>query len=241
VVATPIGNLGDVTPRAAEVLGSVGAIASEDTRRTRKLLSHLGIRTPTIAYHEHNEERVGRDVLGRLESGEDVALVSDAGTPLVSDPGYRLVASCVRAGYAVVPLPGACAPVVALSAGGLPPVPFYFGGFLPRRPQARRRKLEELAALNCTLVFFESPHRLAAALRDMLAVLGDREAVVAREMTKLHEEFARGPLKRVVEEFGAREIRGEIVVLVAGADGMRKHPDRPGEKVQRGPVVPGSY
>ena len=180
-------------------------------------------------------------MLRRLESGEDVALVSDAGTPLVSDPGYRLVASCVRAGYAVVPLPGACAPVVALSAGGLPPVPFYFGGFLPRRPQARRRKLEELAVLDCTLVFFESPHRLAAALRDMLAVLGNREAVVAREMTKLHEEFARGPLEHVVEEFGAREVRGEIVVLVAGADGKGEHPDRSGEQVQRGPVVPGSY
>jgi len=230
-----------VTTRAAEVLGEVDAIASEDTRRTRKLLSHLGIRKPTIACHEHNEERAEREVLRRLEAGEDVALVSDAGTPLVSDPGYRLVVSCVRDGRTVVPLPGACAPIAALSASGLPPVPFYFHGFLPRRSGARRRALEELAAHRSTLIFFESPRRLAGALGDMLEVLGDREAVVARELTKLHEEFVRGSLGSLVEEFGNREPRGEVVVLVAGVDGGGGRPGRPDADVQRGPVVPGSY
>jgi 16S rRNA (cytidine1402-2'-O)-methyltransferase len=218
VVATPIGNLGDMSHRAVEVLRSVDAIASEDTRRTRKLLAHFEIRTPLVSYHEHNEERAARSIVERLERGQSVALVSDAGTPLISDPGYRLVTLAATHGIATSAVPGPCAAVAALSVSGLAVQPFHFFGFLPRKRAARRRRLEELSELTGTLVFYESPHRITAALRDMLGALGDRRAVVARELTKLHEEIRRGALAELADEAVVRPPRGEVVVLVAGRE-----------------------
>lgn len=216
VVATPIGNLGDMTSRAVEVLRSVDAIASEDTRRTRKLLSHFEIPTPLVSYHEHNEERVARSVVERLERGESIALVSDAGTPLVSDPGYRLVALAVARDVPVSAVPGPCAAVAALAISGLPVQPFHFLGFLPRKPGPRKRKLEEVERLDGTLVFYESPHRVQSTLADMSDILGDRRAVLVRELTKVHEEVRRGTLEELREDAAERPPRGEIVVLVAG-------------------------
>jgi 16S rRNA (cytidine1402-2'-O)-methyltransferase len=217
VVATPIGNLGDMTFRGVEVLKSVGAIATEDTRHTRKLLTHFGISTTLVSYHEHNEERAAQDILARLERGQDVALVTDAGTPLLADPGYRIVCLCAREGVEVVPVPGATAIAAALSVAGLPPMPFYFAGFLPRKPGARTRRLGELKELPCTLVFYETPHRIVRSLADMLEVLGDRPAAVARELTKVHEEVIRGTLSELAERAGAAAWRGEFVVVVGGA------------------------
>ncbi|MCK4408652.1 MAG: 16S rRNA (cytidine(1402)-2'-O)-methyltransferase, partial [Candidatus Eisenbacteria sp.] len=162
VVATPIGNLGDATPRSIEVLRSVDAIAAEDTRRTRKLLTHFGITTRLLSHHDHNEERVSREVVERIEEGKDIALVSDAGTPLVADPGYRLVSACAERGLEVVAVPGPSAVVAALSIAGLPPQPFYFAGYLPRKSGQRRSRLASLAGLSCTVVYYESPHRIAA-------------------------------------------------------------------------------
>jgi 16S rRNA (cytidine1402-2'-O)-methyltransferase len=218
VVATPLGNLSDMTARAVDTLRSVDAIAAEDTRRTRKLLSHFEIRTPLVSYHDHNEASAARRVVGRLLRGDDIALVSDAGTPLIADPGYRLVAGAVEAGVPIVPVPGPSAVAAALSVAGLPPQPFLFAGYLPRRRAARKRRLEQLADLKATLVFYESPHRMAAALRDMLEVLGDRPAVIGRELTKIHEEIIRGGLAELAGGEEARSWRGELVVLVAGAD-----------------------
>jgi 16S rRNA (cytidine1402-2'-O)-methyltransferase len=216
-VATPIGNLGDVSMRAVETLRSVDAIAAEDTRRTRKLLAHYEIRTPLLAYHEHNEARAARAVVDKLLDGRSVALVTDAGTPLVSDPGYRLLDLAVREGIEVVAVPGPSAVVAALSISALPPMPFHFEGFLPRKSAARRTKLTLLSELNGTLVFYVSPHRVAAVLRDMSEVLGDRRAVVARELTKVHEEVLRGGLADLAREASERKLKGEIVVLVEGA------------------------
>jgi 16S rRNA (cytidine1402-2'-O)-methyltransferase len=215
VVATPIGNLGDATPRSIEVLKSVDAIAAEDTRRTRKLLVHFGITTRLFSYHDHNEERASREVVKRIEEGEDIALVSDAGTPLVADPGYRLVASCADRGIEVIAVPGPSAVVAALSIAGLPPQPFYFAGYLPRKSGQRRTRLASLADLHCTVIYYESPHRIAAALKDMHEVLGDRKAVVARELTKVHEEVLRGTLGELSAVADARNLKGEIVVVVA--------------------------
>ncbi len=225
VVATPIGNMGDMTHRAVEVLKSVDAIASEDTRRTRKLLSHYGIRAPLTAYHEHNEERAAASVMERLKSGDDVALVTDAGTPLVSDPGYRLVERAASSGVEVVAVPGPSALTAALSISGLPPMPFRFEGFLPRKPGARRRRLEALVDEECTLVFYVSPHRLEAVLSDALAVLGDRRAALARELTKVHEEVLRGRMAELLEVARARALRGEMALLVEG-HASRKPPSR---------------
>jgi 16S rRNA (cytidine1402-2'-O)-methyltransferase len=223
VVATPIGNLGDTTTRAVETLRSVDAIAAEDTRRTRKLLSHFEIRTPLLAYHEHNEERAARGIVERLVRGDSIALVSDAGTPLVSDPGFRLVQLAIASGVEVVPIPGASSITAALSASGLPPQPFYFGGFLPRKSGARRRRLDEIADLSGTLVFCESPHRVAAALADAADVLGPRRAAIAREMTKVHEEFIRGTLLELADVASSGGLRGEMVLLIEGAG---ERPDR---------------
>jgi len=216
VVATPIGNLGDMTHRAVEVLRAVDIIASEDTRRTRKLLSHYEIRTSLVAYHEHNEERAAAAIVGRIVAGEDVALVSDAGTPLISDPGYRIVELAVSRGVPVLTVPGASAVVAALSVSGLPPMPFHFEGFLPRKTGARRRKLERLDRLGCTLVFYVSPHRVEAVLGDALEVLGDRRAALARELTKVHEEVLRGSLRELLEASAERALKGEMVLLVEG-------------------------
>lgn len=217
IVATPIGNLEDISQRALRILREVDLIACEDTRHTSKLLHHFGIETKTISYHEHNERERAEELGSILESGKSVALVSDAGTPLISDPGFRLVNSAIEKGISVVPIPGAAAVVTALAASGLPTDQFYFAGFLPARANARRTKLEELAAIPGTLVFYEAPHRISATLRDAMNLLGDREAVVARELTKLHEEFTRGRLSELAEAFSKSEnVRGEIVLMISG-------------------------
>jgi 16S rRNA (cytidine1402-2'-O)-methyltransferase len=218
VVATPLGNLEDVTLRALRVLREVSLIACEDTRRTARLLSAHEIHTPTTSYFEHNERWKGDRILAILREGRDVALVSDAGTPGVSDPGYRLVRDARAAGLPVVPVPGPSAAVAALSVSGLPSDRFLFVGFLPPRAGARRRALEEIAARQETLIVYESPHRATEALADMAAVLGDREAFLCREATKVHEEYRRGRLGELRDELAARgEVKGEIVLVVAGA------------------------
>jgi len=214
VVATPIGNLADVSHRALEVLRTVDRIACEDTRWTRKLLTHHGIRTPLTAYHDHNEDRAARSIVERLRSGENVALVTDSGTPLISDPGFRLVRLAVEENVSVVPVPGPSAVAAALSAAGVPPHPFLFAGFLPRKSGARRRRAEGLGDVPATLVFYESPHRVASSLRDLSEVLGEREAAVCREMTKIHEEFLRGTLVELADEAERRPFKGEIVIVV---------------------------
>lgn len=217
IVATPIGNLEDISQRALRVLREVDLVACEDTRHTKKLLNHFGINTKTISYHEHNERERAEELCLILESGKSIALVSDAGTPLISDPGFRIVNTAIEKNISVVPVPGAAAFVAALAASGLPTDQFYFAGFLPPRSNARRARLEELAQIPATLVFYEAPHRIAATLRDAIEVLGHRQAVVARELTKLHEEFARGRLSELVERFSKTEnVRGEIVLMISG-------------------------
>ncbi|MFN2599273.1 MAG: 16S rRNA (cytidine(1402)-2'-O)-methyltransferase [Pyrinomonadaceae bacterium] len=215
LVSTPIGNLEDVTRRALRVLSEVDTVACEDTRHTRKLLDHYGIKTKTLSYHEHNERERAEELAARIGDGANVALVTDAGTPAVSDPGFRLVRAAVARGARVVPVPGATAFVAALTASGLPTDEFYFGGFLPARAAARRAKLTTFRALAGTLVFYEAPHRIAETLRDAREVLGEREAAVARELTKLHEEIARGRLSDLIEKFsGATPARGEMVLII---------------------------
>jgi 16S rRNA (cytidine1402-2'-O)-methyltransferase len=216
VVATPIGNLEDITVRALRVLATADLVLCEDTRVTGKLLHHLGTRaTALLPYHEHNAARVRPQVLARLEAGAVVALVSDAGTPLVSDPGYKLVREAAALGIPVVPVPGASAMLAALCAAGLPTDRFLFQGFLPAKPGARRRTLEELAAVPATLVLFESAQRLPAMLAEAAEVLGGRDAAVARELTKLHEEVRRDRLDRLAEHYAAAGApRGEVVVVI---------------------------
>lgn len=217
VVPTPIGNLEDITYRAVRVLREADLIACEDTRRTRQLLAHYGISTPLVSCHEHNERTRTRELLERLRRGEVVALVSDAGTPGVSDPGAYLVQAAIAEGAPVVALPGPCAAVTALSAAGLPTTEgFRFVGFLPPKAKARRAALAALADEPVTLVFYEAPHRLQAFLDDACATLGDRPAVVARELTKLHETYVRGTLASLARRFAAEPPRGEIVALIAG-------------------------
>ncbi len=194
IVATPIGNLADITHRAIQILKDVDLIAAEDTRHTHKLLQHYGIRTKTISYHEHNEQQRSEELLGRLLEGSDVAIVSDAGTPGINDPGFRLVRLAIENNIPVVSVPGPSAVVTALVASGLPTDEFFFGGFLPARSGARRNRLVGLRDVPGTLVLYEAPHRLRATLKDAAEVLGGRQAVVARELTKLHEELRRGTL-----------------------------------------------
>jgi 16S rRNA (cytidine1402-2'-O)-methyltransferase len=218
VVATPLGNLEDVTLRALRVLREVALIACEDTRRTAHLLRAHGITTPTTSYFEHNERWKGERILAALREGRDVALVSDAGTPAISDPGYRLVRDARAESIPVLPVPGPSAAVAALSVSGLPTDRFLFVGFLPGRTGSRRRALTDLAAVPETLVFYESPVRAVEALDDMEAVLGDREAFLCREATKLHEEYVRGRLSELRQRLAARaSVKGELVVVVAGA------------------------
>jgi 16S rRNA (cytidine1402-2'-O)-methyltransferase len=215
VVATPIGNLEDITLRALRVLREVSLIACEDTRQTRKLLDHYGLTTPTISYHEHNEASRAAELLAKLVEGSSIALVSDAGTPLVSDPGYRLVAKAVEAGVRTEPVPGASAAIAALAASGLPTDAFRFCGFLPPRGAQRRKVLARLKDELATLVFYEAPHRILETLEDIDAVLGARPVVLAREITKMHEEFLRG----TAAELRARRItlKGEFTILVGRA------------------------
>ncbi|PLX81642.1 MAG: 16S rRNA (cytidine(1402)-2'-O)-methyltransferase [Desulfuromonas sp.] len=218
LVATPIGNLEDFTFRALRILKEVGLVAAEDTRHSRKLFSHYGIDTPLTPFHEHNERQKGERLLVRLQAGEDVALISDAGTPLVADPGFDLVRRCCAEGIAVTAIPGPVAAVVALSLSGLPSDRFAFENFLPAKAGARMRCIEELKGERRTLVFYEAPHRLAVTLRDLASVFGsEREAAVARELTKLHEELARASLGELAERYAAEKPRGEIVLVVAGA------------------------
>ncbi len=221
MVATPIGNLGDMGQRAIDVLGAVALVAAEDTRRTQTLLNHFGIRARLLSLHEHNEaDRVAR-VEGLLAAGSDVALVSDAGTPLISDPGYILVSALRESGYRISPIPGPCAITAALSAAGLPTDRFTFEGFLPAKPSARRTALADLKGERRTMVFYESPHRIEQALSDMAGCFGgDRQAVLAREITKLHESLRSGTLSALADLVGEgeNEGRGELVVIVRGDD-----------------------
>jgi 16S rRNA (cytidine1402-2'-O)-methyltransferase len=218
IVATPIGNLGDLSSRAAEILGSVDVIACEDTRRTGLLLQHLGIKKPMRSLHEHNERARSGEILDLLGSGRSVALVSDAGTPLLSDPGFVVTRAAVRAGFTVSAVPGPSAAIAALVVSGLPPYPFAVLGFPPPRSGRRRTFFSRFAALDATLVFFESPHRVLASLDDAAAVFGERPAAIARELTKLHEEVLRASLSELRAALAERaSIRGELVVVVAGA------------------------
>src|ERR671935_3303322 len=217
LVATPIGNLDDMTLRALHILEEVPLIAAEDTRHTLKLLTHFGLRRPMISLHAHNEARQLSMILEKLRQG-DVALVSDAGTPALSDPGVRLVSAAVRAGIPVVPVPGPSAVLAALVASGLPTAEFTFLGFLPRKRGELERALREAGEAKRTFVFFESPHRLLKTLAIMASVLGPRSLVVAREITKVHEEFLRGTPATLLEHFEKSPPRGELTVVVAGSD-----------------------
>jgi 16S rRNA (cytidine1402-2'-O)-methyltransferase len=217
IVATPIGHLEDITLRALKVLREADLIACEDTRQTAKLLERYGITTATISYHEHNQQRRSAELVERLKAGKNIALVSDAGAPLISDPGEVLIARAVAEEIQVVPVPGASALTTALMASGLPIERFLFVGFLPSKRTQRRTELEELKTIPYTLVFFEAPHRIEQAVEDMNEILGDRPAVLAREMTKIHEEFERSTLARLAEKLKAQPVKGEIVLLVSGA------------------------
>lgn len=223
MVATPIGNLEDISMRALRILKEADLIACEDTRQTMKLLTHFDIHTKLVSYHEHNELTRAPEIVIDLEQGASVALVSDAGMPAISDPGQRLVSQCLRHEIKVVPVPGPSAFVAALAASGLPSEEFTFIGFLPARPTERRKALRELAGEVRTLVFYEAPHRLLDALEDFLEILDNRPAVVAREITKLHEEFLHGHLEDLVESVRKKPARGEITLLVGPADGKPQH------------------
>ena len=222
LVATPIGNLEDITVRALRLLGEVDLIACEDTRHTAKLLHHYGIDKPTLSYHEHNEASRAAQLVQRLEGGAKVALVSDAGMPVISDPGHRLISLCLEKQIPVIPVPGPSAATAALAASGLPAGEFLFVGFLPSRATARRKMLESLAKEDRTLVLYEAPHRLVETLSDALESLGRRRAVVAREMTKIHEEFLRGDLAELLVRVRQQPVRGEITLVIA--------PPSPGEE-----------
>ncbi|MGN0863313.1 MAG: 16S rRNA (cytidine(1402)-2'-O)-methyltransferase [Stenotrophomonas koreensis] len=220
VIATPIGNLADISARALQTLREVAAVCAEDTRHTRPLLAHYGIDKPLIALHDHNEEAIADKVVARLLAGESLALVSDAGTPLVSDPGFKLVRAARAAGVKVSPIPGACAAIAALSVAGLPSDRFAFEGFLPAKASARRERLSRLASATATLVFYESSHRIEESLADMLAIFGgDRPAILARELTKLFETVLDGDLASLLAQVQAdpNQRRGEFVVMVQGA------------------------
>lgn len=218
VVATPIGNLGDMTARAIETLKAADVIACEDTRVTGVLLQRFAIATPMTPYHDHNADRVRPQIIARIQAGDVVALVSDAGTPLISDPGYKLVRDCAAAGLATIPLPGPSALLAALAVAGLPTDRVLFAGFLPSKSGARREALMEFKSLRASLVFYESPQRLAETLSDMAAVYGARDTAVCRELTKLHEEVRRGTLDNLAADYAAANTpKGEVVIVIAGA------------------------
>ena len=218
LVATPIGNLEDITYRAVRTLREVDLIACEDTRHTRNLLDRYEIARPLISYHEHNEQSRAEELVAKLLTGTNVALVSDAGMPLVSDPGYRVAAAAIRAGISVVPIPGPSAVITALAAAGLATDAFYFGGFLPAKSGQRARALESLRDQSATLVFYEAPHRILETLSDVEKILGPRPVVVARELTKLHEEFLRGTPAEIRAALESRpSVKGEITLLIGKA------------------------
>jgi len=217
LVATPIGNLDDLSPRAVRALAEADLVACEDTRHTGRLLAHLGIDKPMVSLHEHNERRRIPELITALATGKTIAVASDAGTPLVSDPGFPLVRAAIAAGARVEPIPGPSAILAALVASGLPPYPFTFAGFAPPKSGKRRTFYRELGALGHTIVVYESPHRLAASLADAVAELGpDRPGALARELTKLHEEIVRGPLVELAAWAGSKKLLGEFVVVIGG-------------------------
>ena len=224
VVATPIGNLQDISLRALRILKESDLIACEDTRQTMKLLSHFDIHTKLVSYHEHNELTRAPEIVIDLEQGASVALVTDAGTPAISDPGQRLVALCLRHGIKVIPIPGPSAFVSALAASGLPADEFTFIGFLPSRATERRKALRALAAESRTLAFYEAPHRVLDSLEDILEIFGNRPCVIAREISKLHEEFLHGHLEELVSSVRKKPLRGEITLLVGAGDGAPGQP-----------------
>ena len=219
IVATPIGNLEDITLRALRVLKEVDVIAAEDTRHTQILLSHHDIHTPLTSYHEHNEKTKAQDLVARLARGQNIALVSDAGTPAISDPGFRLVVQAIRGGVPIIPVPGASALTAVLIATGLPTDRFVFEGFLPAKKKQRRERLQILRDEIRTLIFYEAPHRLRDALEDIHELLGNREAVLAREVSKIHEEFLRGPISELVRSLGGGDVRGEVTLIISGSAG----------------------
>ena len=232
IVATPIGNLEDITLRAVRVLKEVDVIAAEDTRHTKKLLTHYNIATRLTSYYDEIEAEKAAQLVKELERGKSIALVSDAGTPTLSDPGFRLVRAAIGAGASVVPVPGPSALLAVLSASGLPTDRFAFEGFLPAKRRERREKLQALAAETRTLAFYEAPHRIKETLSDMIELLGDRAAVVGREVTKLHEEFIRGRLRDALAAVERDEPRGEITLVVAGFAGE----ERPAETTLQGEI-----
>ncbi len=240
LVPTPIGNLGDISRRAAETLEAADFLAAEDTRVTVKLLNHLGLKKPMTAYHRHNCDTAGPAILRRIEAGESCALVTDAGTPAVSDPGEELVALCAAAGVEVISLPGPCALTVALSVSGLPTGRFTFEGFLPLNKKNRRARLEGLAAEERTMIFYEAPHKLRATLEDLGAALGpDRPLTICRELTKLHEEVLRTTIAGAAARFESQEPRGEFVLVAAGRPPEAEEGDEDGamarvEELRRG-------
>jgi 16S rRNA (cytidine1402-2'-O)-methyltransferase len=227
LVGTPIGNLEDITLRALRILKEADQIACEDTRHTQKLLAHYDIHKPLVSYHEHNELTRAPELVVALEQGAKIALVSDAGTPLVSDPGHRLVTLCLRHHIPVVPIPGPSALLASLSASGLPSEEFLFVGFLPARTGERRRALERLRIEDRTIILYEAPHRIAECVADAREILGDRPACLAREVTKLHEEFRRGKLSEIAASLEVRPARGEITLLIGPAETLeaRSHAD----------------
>ena len=219
VVSTPIGNLEDMTFRAVRILGEVSLIAFEDTRHSRILLQHYGIDRPLISYHDHNEQERTEDLIAKLQGGGSLALLSDAGTPLISDPGYRLVNRAIEEGIAVIPIPGPSAILAALAGSGMPTDSFYFGGFLAAKTSQRRKQLEAAKEIETTLVFYEAPHRILETLADIAEVLGTRSVVLTRELTKLHEEFLRGTAAEVLEILRARpSVKGEMTLLIGKAE-----------------------
>jgi len=227
IVATPIGNLEDITFRAVRILREVDVVAAEDTRHTQILLSRHDIHTPLTSYHEHNEKTKSQELVARLARGQKIALVSDAGTPGISDPGFRLVVQAIRAGVRIIPIPGASALTAVLSASGLPTDRFVFEGFLPAKKSQRRERLQTLRDETRTLIFYEAPHRLKEALDDIHQLLGNREAVLAREVSKIHEEFLRGPVSELVRALGSGEMRGEVTLIISGSSGApRVNEDR---------------
>lgn len=221
IVATPIGNLEDITKRALRVLSEVDLIAAEDTRHTRKLLTHYNIHNNLVAYHEHNEERQAQALFKRLKGGTSIALVTNAGTPGISDPGYRLICRSREDGVTIIPVPGPSAAIAALSISGLPTDQFYFAGFPPMKIGKRKSFFEGLRNLKATLIFYESPHRIHKTLALMRDIFGNRNCAVVREMTKIHEEFIRGPIGDIVESLSKRSLKGEMVILL---EGVRKSP-----------------
>ncbi len=227
LVATPIGNLQDISLRSLDVLRAVDLIACEDTRHTRNLLNYFRISNRTISYHEHNEQERAEELADRLVAGESIAIVSDAGTPGICDPGFRIIKRAVEIGAQVVAVPGPVAFVVAAVASGLATDSVFFGGFLPSKKGERRRRLEDVRDIPATLIFYEAPHRLAKSLDDCVDVLGDRGAVVARELTKLHEEVARGTLQELADRYRGQKVKGELVLIIGRStnDAQRHPPD----------------